>query len=89
MLNDLHMIYKLDWKEEDRDNVIPQDSTEEEWQGNNNDCQPSKKFVPVLNQDLNCLPYEEEEEEEDESELPDNDIDVESLPGLESMLSVF
>ncbi|TKY45827.1 RKD5 protein [Spatholobus suberectus] len=74
LLNDLHMLYKLDRKEEDKD--IPQDSTGEEWQGNNNDCQPSQKVFPVLDQDLNCFPYEEM------SELPDNEIDVESSPGL-------
>ncbi|KAK7309406.1 hypothetical protein RJT34_06110 [Clitoria ternatea] len=75
LLNDLQMIYKLDQKEEDKG--IPQDSTAEEQQGNNNDYQPSEKVLPVLNQDLNCLPYEE-----DESELPDNEIDAESSPGL-------
>ncbi|XP_020217756.1 protein RKD5 [Cajanus cajan] len=75
LLNDLHKIYKLDQKEEDKD--IPQDSTGEEWQGNNNISEPSQKVFRVLEQDLNCLPYEEEE-----SELLDNDTDVESSPGL-------
>ncbi|KAK7406926.1 hypothetical protein VNO78_08562 [Psophocarpus tetragonolobus] len=75
LLDDLHMIYKLDWNEKDRD--VPQDSTGEEWKGNTNNCQPSQKVFPVLDQDLNCLPYEE-----DGSELPDNEIDVESSPGL-------
>ncbi|RDY11143.1 Protein RKD5, partial [Mucuna pruriens] len=76
LLNDLHMIYKLDWKEEE-DKDKSQDSTGEEQQGNNNYCQPSQKVSPVLDQDLNCLPYEK-----DESELPDDEIDFESSPGL-------
>ncbi|XP_027362027.1 protein RKD5 isoform X1 [Abrus precatorius] len=75
LLNDLHMIHKLDWRVEDKD--IPQDSMGEEWQGNSNGSQPTQKILPVFDQDLNCLPYEE-----DESELPDNEIDVESSPGL-------
>ncbi|KAK7307435.1 hypothetical protein VNO77_40494 [Canavalia gladiata] len=75
LLSDLHMIYKLDRREEDQD--TPQDSTGEEWLENNDDCRPSEKVLPVFDQDLNCLPYEE-----DESELPDNEIDVESSPGL-------
>lgn len=40
---------------------------------------PEKKVLPVLDQDLNCLPFEE-----DESELPDDETDVESSSGLES-----
>ncbi|XP_061346026.1 protein RKD5-like [Gastrolobium bilobum] len=75
LLNDLHIISKLDSKNEDKD--IPQDSAREEWQGNSNGYQPSQKVLPVFYQDLNCLPYEE-----DESELPDNETDVESLPDL-------
>ncbi|KAJ1390259.1 protein RKD5 [Sesbania bispinosa] len=82
LLNDLHMIYKLDWKEENKD--IPQDSTGEEWKGDNNDCQQSPRVSPVLDLDLNCLPYEE-----DEPELPNNEIEVECLQGSESMLSGF
>ena len=81
LLDDLHMIYKLNRKEEDRD--IAQDSTGEERQGHSNNCQPSWKVFPVLDQDLNCLPYED-----DESESLDNETDVESSPGSESMLSV-
>ena len=81
LLDDLHMIYKLNRKEEDRD--IAQDYTGEERQGNSNNCQPSWKVFPVLDQDLNCLPYED-----DESESLDNETDVESSPGSESMLSV-
>ncbi|KAJ1403855.1 Serine/threonine-protein kinase, active site [Sesbania bispinosa] len=80
LLNDLHMIYKLDWKEENKD--IPQDSTREEWKGDNNDCQQSPRVSPVLDLDLNCLPYEE-----DKPELPDNEIEAECLQGSESMLS--
>ncbi|KAL2348691.1 hypothetical protein Fmac_002691 [Flemingia macrophylla] len=78
LLNDLHMIYKFDQKGEGKD--IPQDSTWEERQGNNN-SERSGKVFPVLEQDLNCLPYEEE------SELLDNDTDVESSAGSESMHS--
>lgn len=81
LLDDLHMIYKLNRKEEDRD--IAQDSTGEERQGHSNNFQPSRKVFPVLDQDLNFLPYEDYE-----SESPDNETDVESSPGSESMLSV-
>jgi len=76
------MIYKLDRKEEDRDTTLG--STGEECQGNSNNFQPSEKVFPVLDQDLNYLPYEE-----DESELLDNETDVESSPGSESILSQF
>ncbi|KAK7367201.1 hypothetical protein VNO80_09210 [Phaseolus coccineus] len=75
LLRDLHMIYKLDRKEEDKDTTLG--STGEECQGNSNNFQPFEKVFPVLDQDLNYLPYEE-----DESELLDNKTDVESSPGL-------
>lgn len=75
LLDDLHMIYKLNRKEEDRD--IAQDSTGEERQGHSNNFQPSRKVFPVLDQDLNFLPYEDYE-----SESPDNETDVESSPGF-------
>ncbi|BAT99879.1 hypothetical protein LR48_Vigan06g059400 [Vigna angularis] len=75
LLHDLHVIYKLDRKEEDKDTTLG--STGEECQGNSNNFQPSEKVFPVLDQDLNYLPYEE-----DESELLDNETDVESSPGL-------
>lgn len=68
---------------EDKD--IPQDCPGEELQGNSNDCQPLQKVVPVFFQDLNCLPYDEEE---DEPDFQDNEINDESLPGSESVLSV-
>ncbi|MCH88413.1 protein RKD5-like, partial [Trifolium medium] len=72
LLNDLHMIYKLVPKEERRD--TPESSTAEESKGNNNNFQPPKKVFPVLNQDLNCLPYEDDESEllDDKSGLLDN-----------------
>lgn len=72
LLDDLHMIYKLDQKDEDKD---IQDSPGEEWQGNSDNCQMSQTVFPVLDQDLNCPPNEEE------SESRDNEIDVESSPG--------
>ncbi|WVZ10227.1 hypothetical protein V8G54_014757 [Vigna mungo] len=76
LLHDLHVIYKLDRKEEDKDTTLG--STGEECQGNSNNFQPSEKVFPVLDQDLNYLPYEE-----DESELLDNETDVESSPVLQ------
>lgn len=75
MLNDLHMIYKLEPKKEQKN--TPESSASEELKGNNNDFQPPKKVLPVLNQDLNCLPYEE-----DEAELLDDETDFESSAGL-------
>jgi hypothetical protein len=41
----------------------------------------------VLNQDLNCLPFEEDESEllDEKSELPDDETDFESSSGLESI----
>ncbi|QCD91203.1 protein RKD5 [Vigna unguiculata] len=75
LLHDLQVIYKLDRKEEDKDTALG--STREECQGNRNNFQPSEKVFPVLDQDLNYLPYEE-----GESELLDNETDVESSPGL-------
>ena len=77
MLNDLHMIYKLEPKKERKD--TPESSAREELEGNNNDFHPPKKVLPVLNQDLNCLPFEE-----DESELLDDETDFESSAGFES-----
>lgn len=59
------------------------DVTQEESLGNNNDCLPSEIALPKRDLDLNCLPYEE-----DESELQDNEIEVESLTGSMSLLSV-
>ncbi|XP_014520328.1 protein RKD5 isoform X1 [Vigna radiata var. radiata] len=75
LLHDLHVIYKLDRKEEDKDTTL--ESKGEECQGNSDNFQPSEKVFPVLDQDLNYLPYEE-----DESELLENETDVESSPGL-------
>lgn len=76
----------MDRKEEDRE--ISQDSTGDESKGNNSDSQPTK-VLPVLDQDLNCLPNDEVEDDSEEpnnEELPDNEMDVESSPGSESML---
>jgi hypothetical protein len=79
------MIYKLVPKEEHRD--TPESSTAEESKGNNDNFQPPKKVFPVLNQDLNCLPFEEDESEllDEKSELPDDETDFESSSGLESI----
>lgn len=74
LLNDLHVIYKLERKLENRD--IPSDSPGEECQGKSNDCQPSRKAMPVLDQDLNCHPYED-----DTSESLDNELYDDTLPG--------
>jgi len=82
LLHDLQVIYKLDRKEEDKDTALG--STREECQGNRNNFQPSEKVFPVLDQDLNYLPYEE-----GESELLDNETDVESSPGSVNTLAVF
>jgi len=82
LLRDLHMIYKLNRNEGDKDKTL--DSTGEECQGKNNNFQPLEKVFPVLDQDLNYLPYEE-----DESKLLDNETDLESSPGSESILSQF
>ncbi|WJX55912.1 hypothetical protein P8452_41628 [Trifolium repens] len=81
LLNDLHMIYKLVPKEERRD--TPESSTAEESKGNNDNFQPPKKVFPVLNQDLNCLPFEDDESEllDEKSELPDDETDFESSSG--------
>ncbi|KAK7253022.1 hypothetical protein RIF29_37402 [Crotalaria pallida] len=76
--NDLHMIYKLDQKAVKKD--LLQDSQREELQGNSNDHQPTQKVLPVLSQDLNCLPYEYEEDVSD-FEVQDNEMNDESLPG--------
>ena len=80
MLNDLHIVYKLDWKAKDKDD--PLDSLKEESQGNSNDCQSLQKVLPVFDQDLNCLPFDE-----DMSEFVDNETNDESLPGSELVLS--
>jgi len=69
------MIYKLEPKKERKD--APESSAREELEGNNNDFQPLKKVLPVLNQDLNFLPYEE-----DEAELLDDETNFESSAGL-------
>lgn len=82
LLHDLHVIYKLDRKEEDKDTTL--ESKGEECQGNSDNFQPSEKVFPVLDQDLNYLPYEE-----DESELLENETDVESSPGSVNTLAVF
>ena len=69
------MIYKL---EKDKD--VLSDSSGEECQGNSKDCQPSRKIVPVFEQDLNCLPYEA-----DIYESPENKLDDQTLPGSVSI----
>jgi hypothetical protein len=69
------VIYKLEPKKERKD--TPESSAREELEGNNNDFQPLKKVLPVLNQDLNFLPYEE-----DEAELLDDETNFESSAGL-------
>ncbi|XP_057723487.1 protein RKD5-like [Arachis stenosperma] len=74
LLRDLRVIYKL---EKDKD--VLSDSTGGERQGNNKDSQPLRKVVPVLTQDLNFLPYED-----DMSESPDNKLDVQALPDADS-----
>ncbi|OIV93669.1 hypothetical protein TanjilG_16520 [Lupinus angustifolius] len=74
LLNDLRVIYELPCKSEDRS--IPSDSPGE-CQAKTNDCQPPKKTMPMLRQDLNCLPIDD-----DMSESLDNKLDVETLPGI-------
>ncbi|KAE9597914.1 hypothetical protein Lal_00029578 [Lupinus albus] len=74
LLNDLRVIYELACKSEDRG--IPSDSPGE-CQEKRNDCQPTKKTMPMLRQDLNCLPSDD-----GMSGTLDNKLDVETLPGI-------
>ncbi|KAE9606588.1 putative transcription factor Nin-like family [Lupinus albus] len=75
--NDLDMIYNVGWKAKEKD--ISQGSSRDELKGNSNDLQPSQNVLPVLDQDLNCLPNEEDASD---SEFQDNEMNDESLPGL-------
>ncbi|KAK7250765.1 hypothetical protein RIF29_33424 [Crotalaria pallida] len=76
LLDDLRVINKLECISESRD--IPSDSPGKEWQEKTKDFQPSRKTIPVLRQDLNCLP----EDDNDMSESLDNELNDETLPGL-------
>ncbi|KAI4327835.1 hypothetical protein L6164_020252 [Bauhinia variegata] len=74
LFNDLYLINKLDCLSEGK--VIQQIMPEERFQANGNGDHPSRKILPVLDQDLNSLPYSV-----DMSELPDNGLVDESLTG--------
>lgn len=88
LLNDLHIIHELNCKS--KENGMLQLSSDERFQGNNNDSHQPRK---ILLQDLNCLPYpddmpELQDREVDEeslgmSEFPRNDSDDESLDTVE------
>ncbi|MED6133781.1 hypothetical protein PIB30_031444 [Stylosanthes scabra] len=75
LLNDLQIIYKLELKAE-VDDDLP-DSAKQESQRNGYGNQSPQKVLPVFDQDLNCLPFDE-----GTTELIDDKTNVESLPGF-------
>ena len=80
LLNDLRLINKLDCRSEEKE--IPKISVEERSLENNHDHHALRKSGPVLNQDLNCLPYPDDLSESD-NERADG-----SLSGSVLILSV-